>query len=308
MPPSHPVGFRSTPPTTTPLIIDTDIGDDPDDTVALVIAARTEPRLALVVTSDEREGARARFARQLLDLLGRSDVAVTAGLQVSREGPADLCVRDLIDERVANQPADVLGAVASVVEQTDGPVRWVGLGFLSNLAMLCERRPDLARRLVVTQMGGALDREPRRPEYNFGGDPPAARAALARIQQPHLVIADLTYQEPMRVLPDSALCSALDTAARGSWQRVVGEQFRAWFAIPKPSFQHDPLALSAALGRRFVAFDGAQVTLDRTGRMALAANGHDVRLARTVDYEAFMRWLHIGLGVPQSAAGRGGST
>jgi hypothetical protein len=62
-----------------PMIVDTDIGGDPDDTVALVVAARRVPELALVITSDEYGGERARFLRYLLDLVGRPDVKVVAG-------------------------------------------------------------------------------------------------------------------------------------------------------------------------------------------------------------------------------------
>ena len=57
-----------------PMIIDTDIGGDPDDTVAVVAAGLRVPELALVVTSDEYGGERARFVRYLLDLVGRQDV------------------------------------------------------------------------------------------------------------------------------------------------------------------------------------------------------------------------------------------
>src|SRR5690606_33501091 len=63
-----------------PLIVSTDIGGDPDDAIALALAAMTEPRLALVVTADEfPDGRRSILARHLLDLLGREDVVVAAG-------------------------------------------------------------------------------------------------------------------------------------------------------------------------------------------------------------------------------------
>jgi hypothetical protein len=39
------------------------------------------PELSLVLTSDERGGERARFARHLLNLLGRPEVPVVAGAE-----------------------------------------------------------------------------------------------------------------------------------------------------------------------------------------------------------------------------------
>jgi pyrimidine-specific ribonucleoside hydrolase len=67
---------------TSPMIVDTDVGGDPDDAVALVVAALSVPELSLVITTDELAGERARFARHLLDLCGRTDVAVVAGRQL----------------------------------------------------------------------------------------------------------------------------------------------------------------------------------------------------------------------------------
>ena len=66
-----------------PVILDADIGGEPDDAMALVIAARELPELTLVVTSDEMSGQRARYARLLLDAAGRPDVLVVAGRQLS---------------------------------------------------------------------------------------------------------------------------------------------------------------------------------------------------------------------------------
>ena len=63
------------------VVLDTDIGGDPDDFVALVIAARLVPDL-LVVTADEAGGLRAQLARRVLDLVGRSDVEVIEGIDL----------------------------------------------------------------------------------------------------------------------------------------------------------------------------------------------------------------------------------
>lgn len=67
-------------PVRTPLILDTDIGGDPDDAIAVALAARRFPERALVITTDEHRGGRARFARQFLDLLGRPEVVPSKNL------------------------------------------------------------------------------------------------------------------------------------------------------------------------------------------------------------------------------------
>ncbi|SBW21660.1 hypothetical protein FDG2_2080 [Candidatus Protofrankia californiensis] len=55
------------------------VGGDPGGAIGVALAALREPLLALVITIGDGDGERARFTRYLLDLLGRSDVAVVAG-------------------------------------------------------------------------------------------------------------------------------------------------------------------------------------------------------------------------------------
>ncbi len=132
----------------TPLILDTDIGGDPDDAIALAVAARNVPELALVITCDEREGQRARFARHLLNLLDRPEVPVVAGK--SLEGKRYFVVDGMTPAEIDEQPRDVLATVGRVAGMSEGPLRWCGIGPLSNLAQVLTERPDVAERLVVT--------------------------------------------------------------------------------------------------------------------------------------------------------------
>jgi len=70
-----------------PLILDTDIGLDVDDAVALCFAA-LEPRIELraVTTVNGDTQRRASVARALLRLCGREEVPVGAGASISLDG------------------------------------------------------------------------------------------------------------------------------------------------------------------------------------------------------------------------------
>lgn len=193
----------------TPMIIDTDAGGDPDDAVAIVAAARSVPELALVLTSDEYEGERARFVRYLLDLAGREDVKVVAGTDLGNS--RWYLVDGLVPGDVPRQQGDLVSAVAEVCASAAGPVRWVGMGPLSNLARVHAEQPELVARLVVTQMGGAIKyRNPSRAEHNFRVDPGA-------------VIRMLPVLEPW--LP--ALWSAMSRSTRPSRSRPTRSCTRA---------------------------------------------------------------------------------
>src|ERR1700753_691151 len=136
-----------------PVILDTEIGGEPDDAMALVIAARELPELALVVTTDELDGERARFARFLLDSAGRTDVARVAGRQLS--ATASYFAHGLTPDWVDAPSGEVARAVAQASVRSGGVARWIGLGPLSNLAGLLGGQPGLARRLFVAQLSGS---------------------------------------------------------------------------------------------------------------------------------------------------------
>jgi pyrimidine-specific ribonucleoside hydrolase len=275
----------------TPLIIDTDIGGDADDAVALAVAARHVPDLALVITTDERGGDRARFARHFLDHLGRPDMPVVAGADLGYT--RYFCVDGLFPTGTPRQPDDVVTAVAGVAGRTGGPVRWVGMGPLSNLATVLEHRPDLSERLVVTQMGGAFDyRKPGEAEHNFRLDPEAVRQVLDAAPEPTLVLSDTTFTDDLEISARTPIYQRLAAPDAPSWAAILKAHLDRWFAHTYPStIQHDGLTLSAALGHPFVDFNSERVRIDDIGRMTRDPSGIRVHASQRARYPAFMSWL-----------------
>jgi pyrimidine-specific ribonucleoside hydrolase len=275
----------------TPMIIDTDAGGDPDDAIALVVAA-AEPTLALVVTNDELGGERARFVRHLLDLLDRPDVPVVAGSDL---GNTRLnCIEGLAPPEVAAQPADVLAAVTQVCSSTTDPVRWVGIGPASNLAMLLTEREDVAERLVVTQVGGALRyRDPERADHNFRTDPDAAAVLLAKARTPRLLLSEVTFTPEVEIAKDSPIHRLLSDPAGPPWARLVAAHLDQWYErFHHATMQHDALAVTDALEIAFVSYYRKHIVIDERGRTTVASEGGvEVRLSGYARLDAYMRWL-----------------
>jgi pyrimidine-specific ribonucleoside hydrolase len=281
-----------------PMIIDTDIGGDPDDAVALLLAALRLPSLRLVLTCDEYRGERARFARHLLDLAGRPDVTVIAGRQLGEEPPPHFCVSDLIPERITAQSGDAAAAVAAVCAAVSGTVRWVGMGPMSNLADLLTARPELADRLALTQMGGALNyRDPTRAEHNFRLDPPAVRTVLAAVRRPRLITSEVTFRPEMALTRGSPEYELLTRPDAPPWARILASHCDRWFERFYPAtMQHDGLTLSAALELPFVHLDLMDIALDEAARTTewddgASAGAYRCFVSRRADYGAFRRWL-----------------
>lgn len=274
-----------------PLVLDTDIGGDPDDAIALAVAARTVPQLALVVTSDEIDGQRARFARHLLNLLGRPEVPVVAGRDLGNT--RYLCVHDLIPGAVPGQPDDVTAALDAVCQQADGPIRWVGIGPVSNLAAVLTARPHLVQRLKITQMGGALAyRDPTRAEHNFRLDPEAAATLLRLAERPALVLSDTTFTTEIEITQQSPIYRSLTADGAPPWAGLLRQHLDNWAAEFHPgTMQHDALTLASALGWPGVRFGREDISLDDQARMTRDPTGIQIKVSISADYPDFMTWL-----------------
>jgi inosine-uridine nucleoside N-ribohydrolase len=215
------------------LWIDTDVGTNPDDTVALLCAAgHRGVELVGVSTVDGDTVWRAEIARALVD------VPVVPG--------ARLGVRD-----VAASQAEALLAI--------GP--------LENVARLAAAGA-LPPRLGV--MGGALRPvrhrgDEREVEHNFGTEPAAARAVIGHTPGVLLCPLDVT----VRMRPSATDLGALVDAAPalGPMFDAWREQHRAG-GVPDDEAAvclHDPLALLALVGEPVVAVERRALTVDERG-------------------------------------------
>ncbi|MEV0033840.1 nucleoside hydrolase [Nocardia sp. NPDC050793] len=279
------------------LIIDTDLGGDPDDAIALAAASRL-PELALVVTSDECGGRRARLTRHLLDLLGRSDVQVVAGIDLGNERywAAD----GLIPDAVPEQPTDVAAAVDAALRAHPGEIRWLGIGPLSNLAAVLTSVPD-ARRLRITQMGGGLTyRHADRAEHNVRLDVEAARTVLHAGMPLRVLPSNISFVPDNEITTDATEYRLL-AGADGPWA-LIRAHIDQWFAAFHPgTMQADALALALAMDQPFVRTARTGVDLDDIGRMV--PGECQVDLAEQADYPRFRAWLteRLRLGIAESA-------
>ncbi|WP_228824643.1 nucleoside hydrolase [Nocardia blacklockiae] len=285
-----------------PIVLDLDIGGDPDDAFALACAARL-PELCLVLTSDEIDGERARLARYLLDLLGRPDVLVVAGADLANR--RYWVVDGLVPTSIPAQAGDVVDAVRAVCARYAGPVRWVGCGPMTNLARVLRECPELARRLVITQMGGALHyRDPTRAEHNVRLDPEAA--LFVAVTAPHLTLtlSDVTFTDeiavgPAPTDPGHSVYRVLAAADSPSWARLLAEHLDRWAAAfdGRTSKQHDPLNLAVALGMWFAHVVRVPVAFAADGRMRAEQGGLPIQVVLAANYPAVRQWLVDQLGL-----------
>jgi inosine-uridine nucleoside N-ribohydrolase len=156
-----------------PLILDTDIGDDIDDALALALILNS-PELDLrgITTVFVDAARRAQLAQKVLSAWNRSDVPVAAGCSLPLLEPvtahAGKQFQDVREEEI-HLPHGVDFLVQSVEE------KWtiVAIGPLTNVALALAREPHLAENTRLVIMGGQGTRGDS-PEWNIRCDPEAA--------------------------------------------------------------------------------------------------------------------------------------
>jgi inosine-uridine nucleoside N-ribohydrolase len=169
-----------------PVVMDIDIGDDIDDTWALVLALRSpELDLKLVVTDFGNTEQRARLAARVLMLAGRGDVPIGVGIKENDDpGPQAAWLKG---DELARYPGKVfedgVQALVDTAMASRVPMTLIATGPPPTLAAALAREPRLAPRLRLAGMFGSIHRgygdKPPEPEWNVKSRVGAARAVLS---------------------------------------------------------------------------------------------------------------------------------
>jgi inosine-uridine nucleoside N-ribohydrolase len=171
-----------------PVIFDTDIGNDIDDTWALGFLLKCpELDLKLAVGDRGRAPYRAKLLAKFLERVGRADVPVGIGLDIKPKGEGRQA-EWVKDYDLKSYPGRVLQdgvqAIIDTIMKSDRPVTLICVGPVPNIAEALKREPRIAQRARFVGMHGSLrkgynDEDKPVPEANVKGDPKACQAAFA---------------------------------------------------------------------------------------------------------------------------------
>jgi inosine-uridine nucleoside N-ribohydrolase len=178
-------GFKAKP---IPVIFDTDIGDDIDDTWALGFLLKCpELDLKLAVGDRGRAQYRAKLLAKFLQRVGRSDVPVGIGLDIKPLGERRQA-EWVKDYDLKSYPGKILEdgvqALIDTIMKSDRPVTLICVGPVPNIAEALRREPRIAQRARFVGMHGSMrkgynDQDKPVPEANVKGDPKACQAAFS---------------------------------------------------------------------------------------------------------------------------------
>jgi inosine-uridine nucleoside N-ribohydrolase len=143
-----------------PVILDTDIGDDIDDTWALALLLHSpELEVKLVTTATGDTTYRARLTARLLEVAGRIDVPVGIGPAGPVRTPprqADWVEGYALEQYPGTVHADGVPAMIDVIMGSPEPVTLISIGPLTDIAAALRREPGIAERTRFVGMQGSL--------------------------------------------------------------------------------------------------------------------------------------------------------
>ena len=252
-----------------PVILDTDIGGDIDDTWALAMLLKSPELRPLLVVSDRGNTVyRARIIARLLTLAGRTDIPVGIGVRESQGEGAQAAWVD--DYQIADYPGtirqDGVDAIIQTIMDAAEPVTLICIGPVPNIAEALRREPGIAPRARFVGMHGSVFRGYNgstevSAEWNVRADPESCRTVFTAPWKDMTItpvdtcgVVRLAGERYRRVRD----CREPLTAA-------VIENYRLW---AKHHSAHDPETQSSVLFDTvavYLAFSTERLTMRRMG-------------------------------------------
>ena len=142
-----------------PVILDTDIGSDIDDTWALAMMLKSpELDVKLVVSDTGNTRYRAKIIAKMLEAGGRTDVPVGIGVNFNDKSGRQGAWVEGYD--LANYPGTVhedgVDALIQTIMNSPEPVSLICIGPVPNIGAALEREPKIAKNARFVGMHGSI--------------------------------------------------------------------------------------------------------------------------------------------------------
>lgn len=259
------------------IIVDTDIGFDPDDLVALLLFLKCEHIIIdLIVTNQDYKGMRANLIKKVLNITHKSSISIVRGA----EGKKQFFIMEA--EYDTTIGTDYIEQITDTIENNKHTY-YLCIGALTNFAKFLKNTPE-AKNLHLVQMGGSEHRR----EHNFSLDLPSARYVFSQHISSTLIPSELTNNPQILMsYPKSPLLQLLKSSKR--------PEFRLLFSnienFGSPFFLHDPLASMALIKEDIFKFKPVNLLFSENNGINTyqQSDKSKVRVAVEADYPRFLK-------------------
>ena len=284
-----------------PVFVDTDIGDDIDDALALALLL-CSPEVSVVGISTVFGDTylRARLATYLLQIYGCSSIPVAAGQSqplLLRHPPSGVCQSSVLPADFAPPINPLSGPelLIQTAQQYPGQLTLLCLGPLTNIALALQQEPELGSLLrQVFFMGGTS--QLWWPDWNVRSDAEAAhllleaRLPITMIGLNVTISCHLQRSDIKKLHEANNPCLQLLSRLVAAWQ-----ENQPWWRSRLP-YLHDPLVVAALCAPQHFRFAPLSVRVLTQGPLAGWTlpgwlSGPIVRAALSVENTEACAWI-----------------
>ncbi|NQT89343.1 nucleoside hydrolase [bacterium] len=270
-----------------PVIFDTDIGDDIDDTWALAMLLKSpELDVKLVVGDNAKSLYRAKLIAKLLETAGRTDIPVGVGVG-SKTGSGGQA-KWVADYDLKSYPGTVhedgVQALIDTIMKSPTPITLIAVGPVTNLKVALEREPKIAERARFIGMHGSVrlgynGGKKIAPEYNVKVDVKACQAVFTAPWDITITPLDTCGLIRLRGAKFTAVRDSKDTLAA-----AVMANYRLWERNPKQaeresSVLFDTVAVYLAFADALCEMETLGIRVDDKGYTRIDPKAKTMRVA-----------------------------
>ncbi|MHC4566490.1 MAG: nucleoside hydrolase [Planctomycetota bacterium] len=214
-----------------PVIFDTDICDDIDDTWALALLLQSpEFDVKLITTAVRNTPSKAKVVAKFLETVGRTDIPIGIGVQQGTAGHRQQAWIEGYE--LSSYPGtihrDGIQAMIDTIMKSSEPIKLIAVGPLPNIGAALDREPRIAEKAEFVGMHGSV-------RLGYGGS--------KKISAEYNVVADAEAARKVFTAPWKMTITPLDTCGlvhlKGQkYQKVLKknspvttaliENYRAW--------------------------------------------------------------------------------
>jgi inosine-uridine nucleoside N-ribohydrolase len=273
-----------------PVILDTDIGTDIDDTWAMAMMLKCPELDVKLIVSDTHDTVyRAKIIARLLEVAGRSDIPVGVGTsQKTNSGGQAAWVEGYdLHSYAGKVHDDGVQAIIDTTMRSRETVTLICIGPVPNIAAALKREPRIAGKARFVGMHGSIargygDGQPPAAEYNVVEDAASCRACF---EAPWVERVITPLDTCGRVRLDGARYQRL-LASREPLMQAVLENYRLWAVQHKDldpqtysTILFDTVAVHLAFSTRFLSMKRMGVAVTDKGMTVPDPKGPSVNVA-----------------------------
>lgn len=254
------------------MILDTDIGGDIDDALALALILNSpEIELEAITACYKDVRRRAELACYQLEIWQKENIPVAAGCDepvLGKWDPSHLAGQaDLLPAQRKLYPLQqhAVNLLIEKIMTSTEKTTICAIGPLTNVALALLIQPEISKKTELVLMGGMIgEKRPSRPEWNILCDPEAARIVFSSQMPLKMVGLDVTEECQFGQIH-------LDRIRQGGNERTdflhqLLEIFRRHFSFMP--YLHDPLAAAACIWPEVLQFEPRMVKIETQGKYA----------------------------------------